>query len=338
MPIARGDKEYRLPVKGLNTEVNILDFPQDYAVDITNMLLDFDPVKLRPRKGLTAVDVTNSSVVTLTTPITIGDPSLAHSTHLWERVGEDVDRNILCIQQGDTIFFLDADANVVSISEATYSVTGGLDGANGTTANMLKTPYQYSSVKGHLLITSPITIPTLLRFNPDTGDIEVAWLHLKVRDTLGLDSGVPTDRRPTAISEFPTTSRVASAVYTPITEVHEYNLYNQGWYEQRRLSSGSKTKSDPIAEFFTQNSAYPSSADIPYLGMVDSSGDLIFDAEYLIDLTFGSSPAARGHYVLDAFDMNRANKIITPSESGATTGGGGGSLGGADASWGNQPP
>jgi len=281
---------------------------------------------------MTAVDTTTSSSDT----ITVGDPSLAYTSFLWEGVGGDSTLNFLVVQQGDTLRFLDADDPENPTSQAAYNMTSAFDGANGSSANGFITKVQYSNVKGHVLVSSPIMRPALLRYNTAEGRIEVALLHLKVRDALGLDSLVDTDKRPTAITDFPSTDRVASAVYTPITEIHEYNLYNQGWYEQRRLTSGSKTKSDPIAEFFTQNNSYPSCADIPYLGMVDSSGDLIFDAEYLIDLTFGSSPAARGHYVVDAFNKDRASILTSPEASGASTGGGGGSLGGSDAAWGNN--
>ena len=53
----------------------------------------------------------------------------------------------------------------------------------------------------------------------------------------------------------------------------------------------------------------------------------MFDAEWLRDQTFGSSPAARGHFVVDAFKIDRATLLADPSNSGTTSGGGSSAIG-----------
>ena len=54
MPRARGDKEYILPTKGLNSEANLLHFPMEFSPDLVNMEIDFNPQMVRPRKGMSS--------------------------------------------------------------------------------------------------------------------------------------------------------------------------------------------------------------------------------------------------------------------------------------------
>ena len=64
--------------------------------------------------------------------------------------------------------------------------------------------------------------------------------------------------------------------------------------------------------------------------MVIDSGDLIFDAEWLKDQTFGGSPAPKGHYIVDAFNIDRNALLLAPETGGGQTGGSSGNL---DDSW-----
>ena len=335
MARARGDKEYRLPVKGLNTEANLLDFPQDYAVDINNILLDFDPMRMKPRLGHEVFKSYSGTASKLTKDT----GTQAVSSFFWESIGGDSDTNLILMQHGDQLTTINAGLggfgtptryNAGSTFDLTILESGT---TKGTSSIVARTPLQYSKVKGHILITSEAINPTLLRLNVATSALEFAELTLSVRDTIGMESGIQVDERPTAIGDFPV-GAVASTTtgLTDLSEEHEYNLYNQGWYKQRRLTGGSKTESDPIVEFDAENSEFPSNADIVYIGMVDSSGDLIFDAEFLKDQTFGSTPTARGHYVVNAFDIDRETPRTSPQDSGAFTGGGGPD-GGTDALW-----
>ena len=333
MPIARGDKEYRLPVKGLNTEVNVLDFPQEFAVDINNLSLEFNPVRMKPRLGHTSASITEVGTSFVGTTGSSG--STAMSWFLWEQAGDDENSNFIAVQIGDHIIFIDADSDGLDSvpSPSFFSLTDALSGTSKGSGTVMETQaVQYTNAKGHLIVTGEGIDPCLIQYDPAAGTFSYNALTLRVRDIIGLESGIGTDFRPVDIDSFPVGSS-ASILLADLSEEHEYNLYNQGWSKARRLTSGSKTESNPIVEFNTQNSEYPSNADISYLGMVDDTGDLIFDAEYLKDLTFGSSPAARGYFVVDAFSMDRqARARAIPIASGAGTGGGG-TGGGFDLDW-----
>lgn len=317
MPLARGDKEYILPIKGKNTEANLLHFPQEFATDVLNMEVDYDPQLVRPRKGLNINGTTTAKIASQTYDAN----DFAFNSYLWENVEQDQDLNFVVVQVGRYLSFLDdsglADPST-AISSNKIDLNNVLSGtAEGTLALLETTRLDFSSIKGKLIVAGNPIEPSVVTYDASTGDFSISALNLQIRDLQGIADGLRVDERPSTLSEE-----------------HEYNLYNQGWYKQRRLTSGSAVESDPIAEFNTVHSEYPSNADIAHLGMVDSSGDLIFDAEWLKDQTFGGSPAPKGHFVVDAFDIDRETLRTNPSTG---AGGTGGSSGGLDDAWDNYP-
>jgi len=309
MPRARGDKEYVLPVKGLNAEANLLHFPQEYSPDLLNMEIDYNPQMVRPRKGMS-----RSSLPRLADTRNTSDHLVAIQSFLWEGVGGDPALDWIVVQISEWLYFFDTDQlsdPTVAVHTERYDLTDALSGTvKGTAALLEPTRVVFANVKGNLLVTSEQIDPVIIQY--DGTNVAPVVLGLKIRDTIGIEDGLEVDEHPSTL-----------------TDDHKYNLYNQGWYKQRRLTAGSKTESDPIAEYQTQwTSEYPSNSDIVWLGMVESSGDLIFDAEWLRDQTFGSTPAGRGHYVVDAFNIDRATILATPSGSGMTSGGSSSSGGG----------
>ena len=303
MPRARGDKEYVLPHKGLNTEANLLHFPTEHSPDLVNMELDFNPQMVRPRKG-----ISSSGLSRLVSTVTAGSHDVAIGSFLWEGVGDDSSLNWAVVQVGLALYFFDVsqlEDPSQAIHSETYDLSGSLSGTTkGTSALLAQTSVVMTSVKGKLMITSEQINPTIITWNPTTLLLEPVVLSLKIRDMFGIEDGLEVDEHPSTL-----------------TDDHKYNLLNQGWYKQRRDTATSSTEVDPIAKYNTVNSEYPSNADIVWIGMVEDQGDLIFDPEWLKDQTFGSSPAARGHYVVDAFNIDRAAVISTPTSSGSTSGG-----------------
>jgi hypothetical protein len=318
MPLARGDKEYILPVKGKNTEANLLHFPQEFATDVLNMEVDYDPQLVRPRKGLNINGTTTAKIASQTYDAN----DFAFNSYLWENVEQDPNLNFVVVQVGRYLSFLDdsglADPST-AISSSKIDLNNVLSGTTeGTLALLETTRVDFSSIKGKLIVAANPIEPSVVTYDASTGDFSISALNLEIRDLQGIADGLRVDERPS-----PT-----------LSEEHEYNLYNQGWYKQRRLTSGSAVESDPIAEFNSVHSEYPSNADIAHLGMVDSSGDLIFDAEWLKDQTFGGSPAPKGHFVVEAFNIDRETLRTNPSTG---AGGTGGSSGGLDDAWDNYP-
>ena len=300
---ARGDKEYILPVKGLNTEANLLHFPNEFSPNVLNFEPDYNPQMVRVRKGLAEsgspqlVDTRNAS-----------DHDVAITSFLWEGAGGDPDLDLIVVQVAEFLFFFDvADISTPSTAIHTekYDLSKALSGTSkGTQALLEPTRVVMTNVKGKLLVTCEQIDPVILTWDPVSSVLSPVLLTLKIRDVLGIEDGLEIDEHPSTL-----------------TDDHKYNLYNQGWGKQRRLTAGSSTESDPIANYNTVNSEYPSNADVVWVGMIEESGDLLFDAEWLNDQTFGSSPAARGHYIVDAFNIDRATVLSTPLVSGMSSGG-----------------
>lgn len=322
MPRARGDKEYRLPFKGLNTEANLLDFPQDSAVDISNLEIDLNPMRLRCRLGHTSALVGGFGTDTVGSDR--GDE--AYSWFLWDSAGGDSTANFLLVHQQRRLIIIEAgSAGVITTSSTYLDLDDVKSGTSKGTLDLARVaPLQFSKVKGHVVITSEAIDPTLVRYDVDAETISFTKLDLKVRDTIGLESGIEVDKRAVLV-DFPVGDD-ASATFPTITENHEYNLYNQGWYQHRRNTVSTTTAVDPISYFITRETDAPSNSDIAHLAStINGSGVYILDSELLQDLTLGTSLAPRGHYVFNAFDFDRDNRLgaVGKDISGAYTGGGG---------------
>lgn len=293
MPQAKGDKEAQLPINGLNTEASPLNFPEGFCSDALNVEPDYDPLRIRVRKGMDDYSGTSS----------IGEflnQDISASTFLWEGVGGDPDLDFVVMQCGEFLRFYNLSTGAF-VTEG-FDLTNTLSGTTiGTAANLRKTPPVFENVKGVLLVTHRSIDPTVIEYDSGTDGVDGYTVSIKIRDIFGVDDGLEVDERPTTL-----------------TDDHKYNLYNQGWYQQRKITSGGAF-TDPIAEFNTINSEYPSNADVVWIGMVESSGDLIFDADWLKQQTFGSSPAPKGHYIVDAFNIDRDAILTSPQQSGNET-------------------
>ena len=290
MPRSRGDKEYILPISGLNTEANLLHFPAEFAADVLNMETDYNPQQVRPRKGI----ATQNSPVLVDTR-NINEHDVAINSFLWENVNDDSSTNLLVVQVGMYIYFFDDTTYAANLKRIDLNTV--LSGTSeGTLALAEPERVSFANVKGNLLICANAINPVLIRLDGTT--LEAVPLTLQQRDLLGVDDALEIDERPVTLSDD-----------------HRYNLLNQGWYLARRTASGSTATANPITTFFSAYSKYPSNADIVYLGMVEDAGDLIFDPEWLHDQTFGSTPAAKGHYITDIFGTDRDAVITDPQSS-----------------------
>ena len=311
MARSRGIKEYLPPVRGLNTSLSPRQESAEFFTDGVNMRARFDPMRVEPRKG-----ITNIRVVGIAYSGTTSQSDVNISFGEWRNPNNDKNKSFVWVKNGTTLFFYDVSEDTVL--STTLDLNDALSGTSlGTTANLATSRIEGSTLKGNLLIVGEAINPVLVKW--DGTNISAYVLNILVRDMLGIDDGLDVDERPNTLSEK-----------------HEYNLYNQGWYKTRRVTTGGAL-TDPILSFKTDQSVYPSNADISHLAMVDNgAGELVFDSDFLKDLTFGNTQAPRGHYVLDGFDMNREARRANPEVSDFGTGGSGSSSG--DVDFGGTPP
>lgn len=142
--------------------------------------------------------------------------------------------------------------------------------------------------------------PIICEYNQQNEEIIVQDVEIYVRDFELVDDDLSASARPSSLSEN-----------------HEYNLYNAGWYQDRPDAKDNNTVKNTAQAFRDEVGRYPSNADVMSVGIIDDgNGKLVFDAEFVKEADFGNSVAPRGHYVFSILDFDRDDKLIAPSLDG----------------------
>ena len=265
----KGEKRYFTYVKGLNTEAGALTFPENSWSDGSNIIPQIDG-SVKRRLAVDAEDgyVLSSAFSTPLTMLAAEEELNAFVLDEWTSAGGNGSVNITVMQAGSKLLFFN---NVSSSQTSEFISSLTLTTVSGSTSVVGTSPVSCYSAHGKLLVVSKDTEPLLLTY--EDGVITSETITLKIRDLYGVDDGLSVNEKPTTLSNE-----------------HRYNLYNQGW---------DATK---VAAYFSSTSTYPSNAQVWTAGK-DASDN--FSATQLDKIDFGTSPAARGRYVLDLFDRNR---------------------------------
>lgn len=299
MARSRGTKEYLPPLKGLNTSSSPRTENEEYFTDGVNILYREGPVRLEPRKAHDIEKLISEDDA----PISyLWQEDISYGE--WRGPNDEVGKSFIWVKVADLLYFIDVEtgnthSEIIDLNDFLS------DSPEGNNANLSQTGLEAKNVKGNLLLVNPAIDPTVISYDGTNMDAYV--LELKIRDMLGIEDGLGVSERPATLEDE-----------------HEYNLYNQGWHKSRRVTAGGAPV-DPVANFFTDQGIYPSNADISHLAVVDDgAGEILFDSDFLLDLSFGSTPAPRGHYVFPAFNIDREERRLDPSITGLETGGSGG--------------
>ncbi len=306
MPRASGIKQLIAPSAGLITEQSKLTPVEGSTIDELNFTFNDDGSIRQRRKGLNKEEDANF----FSYSETINDTN-ATSYGVWEAVEGDGDLLFHVFQIGATLFFIKDESG--NLSSQRQDFTFDLDTAvTPAYTSVEDSPVSMSSGEGKLFIVGQKIEPFYLSYDPDTETITSEYINIRIRDLTGLDDGYEVDERPAAT----------------LSEEHEYNLNNQGWWQQRRIIAAG-TFEDPIDKFEDVNGVYPSNADISMLGMVDDGdGNIIYDPDYLLELTLGNTPAPKGHFVINPFDIDYESLRDGSETGGGGYGGGAGAGGG----------
>lgn len=135
--------------------------------------------------------------------------------------------------------------------------------------------YQFSSGEGYLLCVSEYSQPFYVTLDKEHNTATPTGITLQIRDLFGVEDFLLVDEQPATL-----------------TDKHKYNLLNQGWDETK------------INTYQSNRHVYPSNALIWWFGK-DGNGD--FSANLLTKQYFGTTPAPKGHYILEYFNQDRAN-------------------------------
>lgn len=150
-----------------------------------------------------------------------------------------------------------------------------------------KTVVGTESGMGYFFIFSGTWVPFYLSYNSTTRTVSVNSFTIKIRDFFGLDDGLNVEDQPFSLST-----------------AHNYNLLNQGWPTSHintyKASAGS---------------VYPSNSQQWFVG---KDSDENFQPAQLKKMDFGTTPAPKGRFVIDAFrrsvDRDAKSGLSTPSD------------------------
>jgi hypothetical protein len=275
---AAGQKEYVNLAKGLITEISPLSFPDGATSSELNMLVNKDGMVRERRKGFEFVYPLSTFA---------GANSKLENLFYWR--GSTYAIAILTNDVPETYLRIHAiDENFTALTDVLIA-----DSAVST---------QIAELTNYLVITlSNNSEPILLEYNEVAQTIAVNRVSLHVRDFELVDDGLTNSQNITTISDN-----------------HKYNLYNAGWFISKKDAKDSNTFKNTVTAYDDFVGKYPSNAESVGVGMiVDSSGVLVFDAEYVRDAGLGNSLSPRGHYVFPIDSFDRATKLTSPLLDGA---------------------
>lgn len=266
MPRVAASKGFFDFTGGINTDSSPLSSPEGTARRLKNVDVEVTG-EIRRRLGLDFESGFAFSTDTFT-DVEVKDKHISFDQ--WTAVNEDIDTNFYVVRVGMKLFFFTV---VTSNPSAQLVGTLTLIGNTDTITVLQNEDIQFTPGKGVLFITGRTLKPSYITFtSPSTFTQTI--IDMETRDFEGVDDSLAIETRPVTLSVS-----------------HEYNLQNQGWI---------KTNYDLVKA--SSIGAFPSNADLQVLGK-DSSD--VFTAATLDKQFFGNTLAARGHFIIDAFDDDR---------------------------------
>lgn len=297
MARAKTNKLYRSFVKGLITEAGPLTYPENASVNEDNCVLfrkgnrsrrlgmDFEPGHVMSTYALPVADI----------------PTQATRTYLWESVNNNSAVSFLCHRLGNSIYFYNANPASLSTGLQLFSVDLTTFAAPNA-INLSQSEVSMVAGKGYLFVVGEKLEPFLVEYDQDTNTILTQRIYVQMRDFKGVNDNLANDEEPATL-----------------TSAHKYNLMNQGWIDPRNDGSGLQVEyfdafgnvgtyagptTQVITDYHTQFTKYPANNKQWWTSRDTTTGD--FDAELLGKFFTGTARAPRGHFICDAFYIDRS--------------------------------
>ena len=197
MAIQSVSKEYNTFNRGIITEANPLNFPENASIDEANFVLNRDGSR-QVRFGMDFEENFTATAVPSMTSAAIGV-----SSHEWINAGNTVANQFSVVQIGSVLLVYDATADSIS-----SSLVATIDASSVITNTGIE--IQSSSGMGFFFFTSGNGNPAVLEYVG--GVVSLRTVALKIRDFFGVYDGLAVDDKPATL-----------------TNAHKYNLFNQGW-------------------------------------------------------------------------------------------------------------
>jgi len=297
MARAVANKTYKTFVRGLITEANELTYPENASIAEDNTVI-FRKGNRSRRLGMDTEPNGGASVFE-TVPSDL--PDIALMDFNWSAVNNDAATNFLVRQIGNVLWFYDHSASPLSDGLKSFSVNL-LSYLAPLQTDASTEPVQIAAGKGYLFVVGERIEPLLIEYDPDSDSIIIQRIYIQIRDFKGLNDGLANDEEPTTLS----------------TE-HNYNLKNQGWIDGANTGGGTSVQyfdsfgnqgtynaatSTVITDYFTALARYPGNNKQWWSARDATTND--FDPGLLAKLFTGGSRAPRGHFIVDAFNIDRS--------------------------------
>ncbi len=222
-------------------------------------------------------------------------------TYKWSAVGNDPSLDFTVVQFGSTLHFYDRAVEPMSDGEKSFTVD--LDTFAAPTVLSTSTKgVQVASGKGVLFVVGELIEPFYITYDAGSDTITTTEITIRIRDLALRDRTTDYDERPTSL-----------------TDALRYDLYNQGWgYEEVVGNDSIRYGTDvtrgmsAIEYYFFATDHYPPRSKPWWVGKrspIDpgEAGNEVFDPNGVYDSVFaGSTLAPLGHFILDAFNKDRA--------------------------------
>lgn len=287
-------KQYNTFIKGLVTEASPLTYPENASLDEDNFVLKRNGSRER-RLGL---DYEIDYALTATGLTADQIAGSKQSFHKWDNPGGDTTVSIGVVRIYNKLWFVDL---------LTDNPSGNLlnNGNPITIAGLTNADIETSVINNTLIIVSAdLPKPVSLTYNSLSETVTQAIVYIKVRDLWGvwdLVGFIP-----------PTITNYIDWRRDTIDITHRYNLRNQGWSSKVQSSCGAGL--DAIDCTFNKLGVYPSNADIWTLGKIGDSTSVDFekyDPESMVKNSIDNSEAAKGSYIIDAFDRGASRRLVS---------------------------
>ncbi len=297
MPRAKTTKLYRTFVKGLITEASPLTYPENASIDEDNCII----YRKGNRSRRLGIDYEDSYSLSSYTVTAADYDSNAVIEYKWEAVANQAGISFLCQQIGTTLHFYDLSLTNVSAGLKSFSIDLTAFQAPAAT-NISSSPISMASGNGVLYVVGEQIEPFFVEYDKALDTITTTRVYIQIRDFKGVDDGLANDEEPTTLSVL-----------------HNYNLLNQGWFDpvNTGLSGGTLQYFDPFGSLSSQASPtttnmslyyasqfrWPSNSKQWFVGK-DSTG--VFTPDQYIKFGTGNTHAPRGHFVVNAFYIDRS--------------------------------
>lgn len=217
MPQTSGASVENNFTKGLVTDLTGLNFPENSATDTDNCTYSLVGDVTR-RLGFDLEEFHGTK--------TVVNANLAKNSYIWKNAGGDGDTQIYVAQIGGTLHFWNITASTESspVSNQIIASTVVLSSylaAGASFDSTLET--EFAAGNGYLFVWHPNCEPIYCTFA--AGVISANSITIYVRDIAGLlETNIPDSLRPATL-----------------TDIHKYNLINQGWSSGNPWSATSST-------------------------------------------------------------------------------------------------